>query len=251
MAIRIILIIFIEWLLFSQGFLLSSDAQDNLPQLVKKISSLAVSKMTYEKTGNPLRMGSGFLINEQGHIISNYHVLEGASRAEIKTFDKKFYNAPSILIEDGEGETEREAAIERFILLLKSDINDCKKEIEKHPKQSFGYECLGEAYREHGRYKDAIDSYKKAIQIAPNAAGSYKGLGKTYRAMRFYQNAIDNLKKAVSINFEDSEAHFLLGLTFHGIRDNSSAYKEYKILQKLDLEEANKLLNFITTNHSI
>src|SRR6476620_10241311 len=38
-------------------------------------------------------MGSGFVIDSEGHILTNYHVVEGARQVEVTTSDKKKYKA--------------------------------------------------------------------------------------------------------------------------------------------------------------
>ncbi len=38
-------------------------------------------------------MGSGFVIDDQGHILTNYHVIEGARQVEVTTSDKSKYKA--------------------------------------------------------------------------------------------------------------------------------------------------------------
>src|SRR6185437_3457226 len=38
-------------------------------------------------------MGSGFVIDGEGHILTNYHVIENARRLEVTTSDKKKYKA--------------------------------------------------------------------------------------------------------------------------------------------------------------
>src|SRR5437588_8641654 len=40
--------------------------------------------------------GSGFVIDSEGHILTNYHVVEGARRVEVNTSDKKKYRAEII-----------------------------------------------------------------------------------------------------------------------------------------------------------
>jgi len=72
-------------------------AQVNLAQLVKKIQPSVVTIITYDLDKKPLSQGTGFFINKQGHIITNYHVLQGANAAEIKVFNGKTYGIKSVV----------------------------------------------------------------------------------------------------------------------------------------------------------
>ena len=80
--------------LFLLFVLLSSNhalAETNLTKIVKKIQSAVVTVITYDKDNKPLGQGSGFFIDNKGHLITNYHVLKGAYSAEVKTYSGKKY----------------------------------------------------------------------------------------------------------------------------------------------------------------
>jgi len=79
-------------------------AQGNQPAISKKFSPSVVSIITYTPDGKPLAQGSGFFINQQGDVITNRHVLEGAGRAEIKTASGNLFPLEAILAEDEEGD---------------------------------------------------------------------------------------------------------------------------------------------------
>lgn len=63
-----------------------ASAETDLEELVKKTRPSVVLIETFDNNGKPLCLGTGFFINNNGHIISNYHVLKGAYAAKIKTF---------------------------------------------------------------------------------------------------------------------------------------------------------------------
>jgi S1-C subfamily serine protease len=78
-------------------------AEVNLTELVKKVQPSVVTIITYDYNKEVLRQGSGFLIDEDGHIITNYHVLEGAGSAEVKTYDGNTYPVTIVV---GENESK-------------------------------------------------------------------------------------------------------------------------------------------------
>lgn len=79
-------------------------AQEDLPQLVKKIQPAVVTVIVYDAKGKVIRQGTGFFINQEGHFITNYHVLEGASRVEVISGDGYHYTFKAVVAEDRPGD---------------------------------------------------------------------------------------------------------------------------------------------------
>ena len=77
-----------------------SFAEVNLANLVENIRPAVVTVITYDKGKNPLSQGSGFFIDASGHLVTNYHVLEGAYHAEVKTYDGRKYPIKSVIGEN-------------------------------------------------------------------------------------------------------------------------------------------------------
>jgi tetratricopeptide (TPR) repeat protein len=81
--------------------------QEDLPALIKEVESSIVVIVTYSKEGNMIGQGSGFFIDIEGDVITNSHVLQGASRGVIRTTDGKEYAIQKVLAEDKEGDLIR------------------------------------------------------------------------------------------------------------------------------------------------
>ena len=77
-----------------------AEAQENLPQLVKRVRPAVVTVLVFDANGKIKKYGSGFFINREGHLISNFHVLKGYQRAEIKTADGRRYAVKEVLAAD-------------------------------------------------------------------------------------------------------------------------------------------------------
>ncbi|MEW6388459.1 MAG: trypsin-like peptidase domain-containing protein [Thermodesulfobacteriota bacterium] len=75
-------------------------AQENLPQLVKRVRPAVVTILIHDAHGKIKKSGSGFFINPEGHLISNFHVLKGYQRAEIKTADGRRYPIKEVIAAD-------------------------------------------------------------------------------------------------------------------------------------------------------
>ena len=83
------------------------ESTENLPSLIKRIEPSVVSVFTYDNKGEFLKLGSGFFVNQSGDIITNYHVLQGASSAEIKASNGKTFSITYIVAEDEQSDIIR------------------------------------------------------------------------------------------------------------------------------------------------
>jgi tetratricopeptide (TPR) repeat protein len=83
------------------------ESIENLPSLIKRIKPSVVIIFAYDGKGEFLQLGSGFFVSQNGDIITNYHVLQGASSAEVKTSDGKTYPITYIVAEDEQSDIIR------------------------------------------------------------------------------------------------------------------------------------------------
>lgn len=79
-------------------------AAADLIDLVQKIQPAVVTVVTYDVSGAAADLGSGFFMDDKGHLITNYHVLEGAYRAEVKTHDGRKYPIELVVAENEEAD---------------------------------------------------------------------------------------------------------------------------------------------------
>lgn len=68
----------------------ASHAQD-LSQLFDETSPAIFKIVTYDRKGEEYAIGTGFFLDSTGRALTNYHVLQGATKALVKTWDKKTY----------------------------------------------------------------------------------------------------------------------------------------------------------------
>ena len=88
-------------------FLLSSAsgvlAQDELPELVKRIKPSAVAIETFDARGEKLSRGSGFFIGPD-RVVTNRHVIDNAYKAEVHSFTGAVYPVKVVIAVDAEGD---------------------------------------------------------------------------------------------------------------------------------------------------
>jgi len=83
------------------------ESTKNLPSIIKRIKPSVVIVFAYDDKGEFLQLGSGFFISQNGDVITNYHVLQGASSAEAKTSDGKTYPITYIVAGDEQNDIIR------------------------------------------------------------------------------------------------------------------------------------------------
>ena len=95
------------FIIFSTLIFASSTIDESLPSLIKRIKPSTVIIFAYDDKGEFLKLGSGFFISKNGDVITNYHVIQGASSADIKTADGKTYPITYILAGDEQNDVTR------------------------------------------------------------------------------------------------------------------------------------------------
>lgn len=78
-------------------------AQDQLPELVRRIKPSAVAIETFDARGEKLSRGSGFFI-DYDRVVTNRHVIDGAYRAEVHLNTGSSFPVRSVLAVDAEGD---------------------------------------------------------------------------------------------------------------------------------------------------
>ena len=69
-------------------------------EIAKKVSPSIVHIEASDSNGIPITSGSGYIIDSNGKIATNYHIIKGASSAKVKTKDGKIYNVSKVLAYD-------------------------------------------------------------------------------------------------------------------------------------------------------
>lgn len=80
-----------------------SYAQDELPELVRRIKPSAVAVETFDAKGENLSRGSGFFIDKD-RIVTNRHVIDGAYRAEVHLPSGSNFQVKNVLAVDAEAD---------------------------------------------------------------------------------------------------------------------------------------------------
>ena len=78
----------------------SASARRDIPAIAKAANGAVVSVIMSDKDGKPVSQGSGFLVSEDGVIVTNYHVISEGTSAVVKLPDGAFYAVDGVLALD-------------------------------------------------------------------------------------------------------------------------------------------------------
>lgn len=85
---------------FLLGYHQAATAGTALVRLVKRIQPAVATVITYDIDRSISNIGTGFFINAQGDLITNFHVLAGTYQADIRTAAGKSYRVKTVLAEN-------------------------------------------------------------------------------------------------------------------------------------------------------
>ena len=150
---------FLLVLLFAATAAARSD--ENLPALVKRVKPAVVAIATYDANGEALMTGSGFFLRP-GQVVTNLHVIRGASRGEIKTLDGKgkVYPIAGTIDVDEEGDL---ALLSIDMPAVPARSTELATEL---PDEGEGIFVIGNPLKLEGSVSDGIVS---AVREVPNS----------------------------------------------------------------------------------
>ena len=75
-------------------------ASQAIQEIVTDVQEAVVTIRTFNPDMEPIGLGTGFFYNDQGHLITNYHVMAGAYAAIVKTRDGESYPVSAVLADN-------------------------------------------------------------------------------------------------------------------------------------------------------
>lgn len=104
---------------------------------------------------------------------------------------------------------------------------------------------LGYSYNDMGQYAQAIDVLDRSRRLKPEWVFTMNELGYSYKQLKRYDDAIAVLRQAVSTNRDNQLAHYYLGQVYVLTGNRSEANGQYRELQRLNSDYAEKLMDAI------
>ena len=184
-----------------------TSCKKDLKDIIAETKQATFTVYTYDEYGSPSGSGSGFFIDKNGTAITNYHVLDGSTKAVIKTEDGVEYEIDQVVASD-----------EKWDIAKFTIKNKIKKEFQYLDFADYVAEQGDKIYNisaplglEHTVSEGIVsslrdDSHGKIIQItAPISAGSSGSAildkeGKVIAVATFQKSGGQNLNFGVYIN---------------------------------------------------
>lgn len=109
------------------------------------------------------------------------------------------------------------------------------------------YHFLGNATYFSGKFEESLVFYEKAASLNPSYPDFYSDYGRAFNRLNRHKEALEVYERGLRIEPDDVMLHVGRGFTEFGVGNDSEAMAEYKKLQKLNPEWAEKLLKAIKT----
>ena len=184
-----------------------TSCKKDLKDIIAETKQATFTVYTYDEYGSPSGSGSGFFIDENGTAITNFHVLDGSTKAVIKTEDGVEYEIDQVVASDEKWDiakfTIKNKTRKDFQYLTFTD-----KVVEQGDKV---YNISAPLGLEHTVSEGIVsslrsDSHGKVIQItapiSPGSSGSaiLDEQGKVMAVATFQKRGGQNLNFGVSID---------------------------------------------------
>ncbi|HUE80869.1 MAG TPA: tetratricopeptide repeat protein [Pyrinomonadaceae bacterium] len=87
---------------------------------------------------------------------------------------------------------------------------------------------VGQNHLQEGKFREAVEAFQGYLKQEPTSAKGYLYLGYSYSKLKKRREAIRALKQAVSKNPHSEEAHYLLAVEYLGTRNFNEAVGSFK-----------------------
>ena len=184
------------------------SCKPNLKEIVNDTEKATFIIYAYDEYGSPKGTGSGFFIDSDGTGITNYHVLDGAVKAVLKTSDEKEYEINQVLASDRKWDIIKFSVKNTDNIKFKY-LDFANKEVEKGDKvynisSPMGLEAsvsegIVSSVRSDKRYGQTIQT---TASISSGSSGSalLNENGDVFAVATFKYDKGENLNFGVSIN---------------------------------------------------
>jgi tetratricopeptide (TPR) repeat protein len=146
-------------------------------------------------------------------------VAQRAERERLSHFDRLAEEA-TLLNQHGQ--------FDKVITLLEPQKGDRKND------SALFFNELAIAYRQKGKFSEAIQAYRSALSRDPENPVIMKNLGDAFYLKKEYPQAVKQYQKVLRSNPRFQQAHSSLGLAYYELKRYKEALEEFEIVLKLN-----------------
>lgn len=233
-----------------------SSCSKSLKEIIKETEDATFTVYTYDGFGRPMGSGSGFFISEDGIGITNYHVLDGAVKATLKTSGGEEFVINQVLASDENWDIVK-FDIKKTMAQKFSYLKFAKKTVTTGDKvynissplglESTVSEGIVSSIRTDGQHGDIIQI---TAPISPGSSGSalLNDRGQVFAVATFNRSGGQNLNFGVAINQERLNNLVKNDFVKKNIKFNSN--DNFIIINKSSEKGADVVLNAIELTES-
>jgi tetratricopeptide (TPR) repeat protein len=107
------------------------------------------------------------------------------------------------------------------------------------------HDIVGREDHLQGRLEDAASHYREALRIQPLYDVTLSRMGLVLQELGRTAEAVDYFRRAIEVNPDYPPAHYNLGMTLYRSGDRAAARREFLILKKLGVPQADALLAMV------
>jgi protein O-mannosyl-transferase len=123
--------------------------------------------------------------------------------------------------------------------------------VKTAPSDPKSHVNMGDVYRRHGQYEDALIEFKYAIKLQSNYADAYHNAGNTLVLLEQYDEALKYYHSALKYNPNLWQSYLALGVIYFQKKDFNQAISNFEIAIKINPQQSSLYYNLALSYRQI
>jgi tetratricopeptide (TPR) repeat protein len=119
-------------------------------------------------------------------------------------------------------------------VLLKDAFSYFDDRVRANGQDAFALACRGRAWKEQGKFENALEDLNEAIRLDPNRARYFSNRGLVYDRLDEFERAIADYNEALRRDTTDAQTYCNRGRAYRATKDDDRAIKDYNQAVQLD-----------------
>jgi tetratricopeptide (TPR) repeat protein len=119
-------------------------------------------------------------------------------------------------------------------VLVEDAVPYFDERIRFNPSDAFAYAQRGRAWRERGRFDEALKDYDQALRLYPQQPTWLRGRGNVFEEKRDFERAVRDYTEALRLNPRDPLTYLDRGIAYKGLKALDQAAADYSEAIRFD-----------------